>query len=50
MGGLEVAEQDKESGREEGHSQILGCSGQKGSHDATNQGLGIALDIAQIFG
>jgi hypothetical protein len=46
MGGLEAAEQDKESGREKGHPQILGCPGKEGGYNATDQELGVAPDIA----
>lgn len=49
MGSLEAAEQDKESGGEEGYSQDPGCTGQEGSLDAADQGLGIALNSAPSF-
>ena len=49
MKSLEAAEQNKESSREEGHHQSLGCTGQEGCHDATDQELGIALDTASGF-
>jgi len=49
LGGLEAAEQDPKPCREEGHSQDLGCPGQESGHDAADQGLGTARNIAEIL-
>ena len=46
LGSVEAAEQCKEPGREEGHPQDLGRTGQESGHDAADQGPETTPDIA----